>query len=1014
MTPASSASGQGNGSASASLTVPEGAKRYLAVGVSTVESATVTGVSFGPQVLTRLASSAKDSSRAEVWTLLSPNVGTATVTVTLSNGSAVVMGATSFSGVDPYSPITGYTSANSANANNSAGLVLNGTVEADGMFGTLTVNDAANIGALNTRASTDTVVADRQWNLEQGTVAGGGATRRGHTGMNMALNSGIGWGWTRVVPSNLMPQSNILVGLKAATIDPPTVSSPTATAVTHTTATLGGTVSDNGGGALTSRGVAYCQCPDPKFGGAGVTKIELGADQTLGAFSTAVAGLKPSTTYTYAAYAGNAFATRYTDPATFKTDAPPNLPPTVSAGGPYTIAEGSSLTLAGNGTDPEGQPLTFAWDLNGDNQFEDALGATPTLTPAQLSALGLANGPISRSIRLAVSDGVHVKISDATTLTVTNVAPTATLTGSTVDEGETATVTFSEQADPVDTSFTYEYAVDGAAFKAGDATLSVPTTDGPGTIPVKGAIIDSDGGRTEYNATVQVRNVAPTAKLDDQTITEGDAATIRLTDIEDAAADKAAGFTYAYDLDGTGFKAGGASVTLPATDGPATIPVKAAITDKDGGRREYSATITVVNVSPTATLAGSTVKEGSDATVTFSDQADAFDTTFTYEYDVDGAGFQPGGATLTLPTTDGPGKFTVKGAILDKDGGRREYTTTVNVENVAPTATLTGSTVKEDQDATVTFSGADDVSSVDKATGFTYEYSVDNGGFVNGGASLTVPTTDGPATLPVRAVIVDKDGGRREYTTTITVENTAPVVTIAGPETVPASGEVTLKVGATDADTLTGTVDWGDGTVVPFAAGDVSHTYAGPGARTVTVRVTDKDGAEGTATHALVVASLPAPTTPTPTATPAPTTTPPSGGVLGAVESNVRISRVQVTPRCIRAEGLKAVSSAAKTIKVQFRLNTAADVKFSLKRAKDKTGFTHCPPAKGVAQKGGRKVPGVYSPFSGRAVTANKGLNTVTLAATGRKGKTLKPGTYLLTISAGDVSVRTKVWVLAQ
>ena len=28
----------------------------------------------------------------------------------------------------------------------------------------------------------------------------------------------------------------------------------------------------------------------------------------------------------------------------------------------------------------------------------------------------------------------------------------------------------------------------------------------------------------------------------------------------------------------------------------------------------------------------------------------------------------------------------------------------------------------------MTFSGADDVSSVDKAAGFTYEYSVDNGG----------------------------------------------------------------------------------------------------------------------------------------------------------------------------------------------------------------------------------------------------------------------------------------------
>ena len=312
----------------------------------------------------------------------------------------------------------------------------------------------------------------------------------------------------------------------------------------------------------------------------------------------------------------------------------------------------------------------------------------------------------------------------------------------------------------------------------------------------------SDGVHsTTATTTVSVTNVAPTAKLDDQTVTEGDAATIRLTEIEDVAADKGAGFTYAYDLDGTGFKPGGASVTLPATDGPATIPVKAAITDKDGGRREYSATVTVVNVSPTAKFTGATVKEGTDATVTFSGQADAYDTAFTYEYDVDGAGFQSGGPSLTLPTTDGPGKFTVKGAILDKDGGRREYTATVDVENVAPTATLTGSTVKEGEDATVTFSGADDVSSVDKAAGFTYEYSVDNGGFVPGGATLTVPTTDGPATLPVRAVIVDKDGGRREYTTTVTVENTAPVVKITGAETVPASGEVTLNVAATDVDT---------------------------------------------------------------------------------------------------------------------------------------------------------------------------------------------------------------------
>ena len=35
------------------------------------------------------------------------------------------------------------------------------------------------------------------------------------------------------------------------------------------------------------------------------------------------------------------------------------------------------------------------------------------------------------------------------------------------------------------------------------------------------------------------------------------------------------------------------------------------------------------------------------------------------------------------------------------------------------------------------------------------------------------------------------------------------------------------------------------------------------------------------------------------------------------------------------------------------------------------------------------------------------------VAATGRKGKRLAPGTYLLTVESGGASARTKLWVLA-
>ena len=45
-------------------------------------------------------------------------------------------------------------------------------------------------------------------------------------------------------------------------------------------------------------------------------------------------------------------------------------PPTVSAGGPYAVDEGGSVTLAASADDPDGDALTYAWDLDGNGTFE--------------------------------------------------------------------------------------------------------------------------------------------------------------------------------------------------------------------------------------------------------------------------------------------------------------------------------------------------------------------------------------------------------------------------------------------------------------------------------------------------------------------------------------------------------------------------------------------------------------------------------------------------------------------
>jgi len=119
-----------------------------------------------------------------------------------------------------------------------------------------------------------------------------------------------------------------------------------------------------------------------------------------------------------------------------------NTPPTnVSAGGPYTINEGSGVTLTASATDAAGtlDPLTYTWDVNGDGTFSDqtygtADGASATFTWAQLNDLGINDGPMTSHVRVKALDGdTGETISPYTRLTVANVAPTPTLTVDTAE-----------------------------------------------------------------------------------------------------------------------------------------------------------------------------------------------------------------------------------------------------------------------------------------------------------------------------------------------------------------------------------------------------------------------------------------------------------------------------------------------------------------------------------------------------------------------------------------------------
>lgn len=103
--------------------------------------------------------------------------------------------------------------------------------------------------------------------------------------------------------------------------------------------------------------------------------------------------------------------------------------PKADAGGPYSVAEGGSLTLdASSSSSPAGLPLTYAWTING--QANAASGVNPTLSWSQLQALGIDDGPGPFGVSVQVDDGQgNVVTSSATTLTLNPTPPTPTITG---------------------------------------------------------------------------------------------------------------------------------------------------------------------------------------------------------------------------------------------------------------------------------------------------------------------------------------------------------------------------------------------------------------------------------------------------------------------------------------------------------------------------------------------------------------------------------------------------------
>lgn len=193
-----------------------------------------------------------------------------------------------------------------------------------------------------------------------------------------------------------------------------------------------------------------------------------------------------------------------------------NLPPTVSAGGPYSVDEGSSVSVSAVGSDPGNDALTYAWDLDGDGSFETP-GQSVTFSAA------LLDGPATRTVRIRVTDTGGLTAVESTTVDVLNVAPVMLLSSAAVAENGVATLVL-EITDPgvADSHLVTIDWSDGSptvlTLDPGVLTYSVshqylddsPTGTAVDVYAVTGTVSDDDGGTGGAAASVTVQNVAPT------------------------------------------------------------------------------------------------------------------------------------------------------------------------------------------------------------------------------------------------------------------------------------------------------------------------------------------------------------------------------------------------------------------------------------------------------------------------------------------------------------------------
>ena len=263
----------------------------------------------------------------------------------------------------------------------------------------------------------------------------------------------------------------------------PTVTTAAVTNITQTTATGGGNVTSDGGGAVTTRGVCWSTTANPTTANNKTTD-----GSGTGTFTSSLTGLTANTLYYVRAYATNSAGTSYGSQVNFTT-----LPyplPTVTTANVTNITQ-TSATSGGNVTSDGGTPVTargVCWSTSSNPTLANSYTNDGSGTGTFISSLAGLTARMEHYVCVYATNitgtayGNQVTFTTlpyllptVTTATATNITQTTATSGGNVTSDGGATVT-----------------VRGVCWStSSNPTLANSyTTDGSGTEPLPAALQD--------------------------------------------------------------------------------------------------------------------------------------------------------------------------------------------------------------------------------------------------------------------------------------------------------------------------------------------------------------------------------------------------------------------------------------------------------------------------------------------------------------------------------------------